>query len=64
MGLTTLTLFGLQWIMGFITFLVPNTPEKYRKLVKPYHVFAGLVVFGLAATTALLGIMQEAALRL
>lgn len=34
-GLTTVILFGLQWVCGFIAYLFPKLNEKLRKAYMP-----------------------------
>jgi cytochrome b-561 len=35
MGLITLCLFGLQWILGFVSFLIPRLSLDFRKAYMP-----------------------------
>lgn len=35
LGLTTIVFFVLQWICGFVCFLIPQTPIETRKLYMP-----------------------------
>ena len=34
-GLTTVVLFGLQWVCGFVTFLFPKLSESIRRTYMP-----------------------------
>jgi cytochrome b-561 len=36
-GLTTVTLFGLQWICGFVNFLFPKLNENIRRAYMPRY---------------------------
>ncbi|WAQ94708.1 CY561-like protein [Mya arenaria] len=59
-GLTTVVLFGLQWVCGIVSFLFPKLSYGARTRYMPQHVFWGLAIFGLAVGAALTGIMEKA----
>ncbi|KAK3592004.1 hypothetical protein CHS0354_031511 [Potamilus streckersoni] len=59
LGLSTVILFGLQWVCGFISFLFPRLSLGMRQLYMPNHVFWGLAIFGMAVAAALTGIMEK-----
>lgn len=59
-GLTTVILFGLQWVFGFVSFLYPKLSESVRKAYLPAHRFWGMVIFVMACATALMGITEKA----
>ena len=42
----------LQWLVGFLTFLLPFSSNKFRAFLKPIHVYFGvmLFIFGVAAS--------------
>jgi hypothetical protein len=67
-GLVTVGLFGLQFIFGFISFLVLLCCEKatagYRTKVLPTHQTMGLVIYSLAVAACLTGLLQTARSRL
>lgn len=59
-GLLTVILFCLQWVMGFVSFLYPKLSDALRRLFLPHHKFWGLAIFGLACAAALMGITEKA----
>ena len=59
-GLAAVILFGLQWVMGFVSFLFPTFSDELRRNYLPHHKFWGLVVFGLCCAAALMGITEKA----
>ncbi|RWS05775.1 Cytochrome b reductase 1-like protein, partial [Dinothrombium tinctorium] len=67
-GLVTTALFALQFVFGFISFLVLLCCDKatagFRKKMLPTHVTFGLVVYSLAVISCISGLMQVAKFRL
>jgi len=67
-GLLTVGLFALQFVVGFISFLVLLCCEKgtarYRANLLPTHRTFGLIIFSLAASACVTGILQTARFRL
>lgn len=65
LGLATLGLFGLQFIIGFISFLVllccDQSTYRFRSAMVPVHVHFGLATFLLAIATCVTGLTQRAA---
>lgn len=63
-GLGTMGLFALQFVVGFISFLVLLCCDKatvtYRQRLVPIHTNFGLIIFGMAAATCVTGLMQTA----
>lgn len=63
-GLTAIGFFGLQFVVGFISFLVllccDTATAKFRQRLLPTHVSFGLIIFGLASAATLTGLMQSA----
>ncbi|RWS23289.1 cytochrome b561-like isoform X1 [Leptotrombidium deliense] len=59
-GLLTVILFGLQFVGGFVSFLYPTLSGHYRKMILPYHVFFGILLFTLAIATCLSGLTEKA----
>uniref|UniRef100_A0A1I8FCM7 Transmembrane ascorbate-dependent reductase CYB561 n=1 Tax=Macrostomum lignano TaxID=282301 RepID=A0A1I8FCM7_9PLAT len=45
LGLTCVLLFCLQWVGGLIHFLLPQTPQSYRKMYLPIHQHWGVILF-------------------
>ncbi|KAI8774587.1 cytochrome b561, partial [Biomphalaria glabrata] len=60
LGLFVVVCFGLQWSLGFISFLWPKLSMGIRTLYMPYHTFWGVVLLVLATATALMGITEKA----
>lgn len=60
LGMLTIVMFGLMFIFGAVAFNpfsdFPN--EKVRRILKPFHVFLGVGVFGLGYCTWGSGILQ------
>ncbi|XP_076349144.1 uncharacterized protein LOC143246398 isoform X2 [Tachypleus tridentatus] len=63
-GLATMGMFALQFMVGFVSFLVflccDNATVKFRQRLLPTHITFGLIVFGMAIVTCLTGLMQTA----
>lgn len=64
LGLTAIGLFGLQFIVGFMSFLVllccDERTAKFRQRLLPTHVTFGLTIFSLGGAAILTGLMQTA----
>eukprot|EP00897_Mesotaenium_endlicherianum_P009219 jgi/Mesen1/8325/ME000457S07515 len=58
-GLTTLVLFGVQWIAGLVTFLYPGASNPVRTSALPWHTFLGVFLYILALVSAELGILEK-----
>ena len=58
LGLISVALFSLQWIMGFVSFLFPKLSEEIRKAYLPHHRFFGLVIFIYCCATSLIGLAE------
>jgi cytochrome b-561 len=59
-GLTSVILFGLQWILGFLSFLFPKLSDNFRRFYLPHHKFWGVVIFALCCIAAVIGITEKA----
>ena len=59
-GITAVILFSLQYLCGFIAYLVPGTKEPLKEFYMPYHVYFGLTGFVLAIAAALMGLLEKA----
>ncbi|XP_059454480.1 probable transmembrane ascorbate ferrireductase 4 [Corylus avellana] len=59
MGLTCVSLFGAQWLMGFLSFWHRGEARTARLRVLPWHVFLGLYTYGLAVATAETGLLEK-----
>ncbi|KAJ7520626.1 hypothetical protein O6H91_19G014300 [Diphasiastrum complanatum] len=62
LGLTTIILFGLQLIIGFLVFFIPRFPNYIRARGLPWHAFMGLLVYLSALASAESGIVELVAL--
>ncbi|XP_050544167.1 transmembrane ascorbate-dependent reductase CYB561-like [Daktulosphaira vitifoliae] len=58
-GISTILLFLIQLICGIISFLYPGVSEMYKTSILPYHMFFGLLTFGLAVVTVTIGISEQ-----
>ncbi|XP_062111220.1 probable transmembrane ascorbate ferrireductase 4 [Humulus lupulus] len=59
MGLLSMSLFGAQWITGFVSFWHIGEVRRVRMKVLPWHVFVGLYTYGLAVATAETGLLEK-----
>merc|ERR1712168_893871 len=59
-GILAATLFGCQWMLGFLAFLFPKFSADLRALVLPIHQYLGSAILVLAAAAALLGHLEKA----
>eukprot|EP01038_Epipyxis_sp_PR26KG_P012001 gene12001-16068_t len=58
LGLTAIILYGQNYCLGFLFFLVPNISEKFKIIYKSNHIFLGLFALIAAALAAETGIME------
>lgn len=63
-GLTAVTLFILQWIGGFFSYLYPVISAQQRETFMPTHVFFGLAGYVTAVAAAVLGVCEKAIFKL
>merc|ERR1711997_1130569 len=59
-GILAASLFGCQWLLGFLAFLFPKFSGDLRALVLPIHQYLGSAILVLAAAAALLGHLEKA----
>ncbi|XP_067933742.1 transmembrane ascorbate-dependent reductase CYB561-like [Watersipora subatra] len=59
LGILTIILFGLQFVMGFIFYLLPAMSEPLKAWYMSSHRYWGVAIFVMAITTALVGTMEE-----
>ncbi|XVF85555.1 hypothetical protein PTKIN_Ptkin17bG0126600 [Pterospermum kingtungense] len=59
LGMITICLFGLQYLLGFFSFVFPGAESFSRAAYRPWHIFGGLVIFFLAICTAEMGLLQK-----
>lgn len=61
-GLTAIGIFGLQFVVGFTSFLVllccDTATAKFRQRLLPTHVTFGIIIFSLGSAAVLTGLMQ------
>lgn len=60
LGLATVIFFALQWLFGFVSFLFPGIRHSLRSAYMPLHIYGGLLIFGMATATALMGFLEKA----
>ncbi|XP_017842250.1 cytochrome b reductase 1 isoform X2 [Drosophila busckii] len=60
LGLSAVLIFCLQYVAGFMAFLVPGMRENYKIALMPLHVYFGLFGFVLAIASALMGLTEKA----
>lgn len=58
-GLTAVTLYCLQLVLGIGMYLIPFTPVSYRAAFMPIHVYSGLFLFSSVIAVALMGITEK-----
>ncbi|CAN4113902.1 unnamed protein product [Withania somnifera] len=58
-GLSTIILFGLQWLLSFLTFLFPGARTSTRSRVAPWHALIGITIFFMAIVAAETGLVQK-----
>ncbi|KAI5061658.1 hypothetical protein GOP47_0024163 [Adiantum capillus-veneris] len=59
LGITTVLLFGLQWICAYAIYWYPGAAGKTRTSVLPWHVFMGLIIYCMALGTAETGLLEK-----
>ncbi|XP_073316640.1 probable transmembrane ascorbate ferrireductase 4 [Primulina huaijiensis] len=59
MGLICISMFGAQWLFGFMNFWHKGEVRTTRLKVLPWHVFLGLYTYGLAVVTAEMGLLEK-----
>ncbi|KAK4479870.1 hypothetical protein RD792_015413, partial [Penstemon davidsonii] len=59
MGLICVSMFGAQWLFGFMSFWHKGEVRTTRLKVLPWHVFLGLYTYGLAIVTAETGLLEK-----
>ncbi|KAL1317846.1 hypothetical protein HN51_070048 [Arachis hypogaea] len=59
MGLICISLFGTQWLLGFLNFWHRREAKIARIKILPWHVFLGLYTYALAVATAETGLLEK-----
>ncbi|KAL3068356.1 hypothetical protein niasHT_030647 [Heterodera trifolii] len=60
-GISAVSFYFIQYIIGFLTFLFPGASLSLRKFVLPFHQLFGLIIFICCTGAAFLGISEYAA---
>ncbi|KAL7671756.1 hypothetical protein ACOME3_006659 [Neoechinorhynchus agilis] len=60
MGLISISLAAVQWILSFIAFQYPTLSSQTRSKSMPYHRYCGAMLLVLYAATVVLGITEKA----
>ncbi|KAI4313658.1 hypothetical protein L6164_026617 [Bauhinia variegata] len=58
-GISAICAFGLQYIVAFFTYFFPGAETSTRATLLPWHRFLGLVIFQLAISAALTGLLER-----
>ncbi|XP_007885611.1 lysosomal membrane ascorbate-dependent ferrireductase CYB561A3 isoform X2 [Callorhinchus milii] len=58
-GLSVVILFCFQWLLGFLSFLLPCTPLWFRAAYLDIHVFFGICIMGLSLVACHSGINEK-----
>ncbi|XP_050224140.1 transmembrane ascorbate ferrireductase 1 [Mercurialis annua] len=58
-GITVISLYGIQWIYGFVVFFFPGASAGVRSASLPWHVLFGVFVYILAVANAALGFLEK-----
>uniref|UniRef100_A0A7N0TGF8 Cytochrome b561 domain-containing protein n=1 Tax=Kalanchoe fedtschenkoi TaxID=63787 RepID=A0A7N0TGF8_KALFE len=58
-GISTICLFGLQWLFAFFVFFSPGAQMSTRANLAPWHLFLGAVIFLMIIITAETGLVQK-----
>ncbi|MED6143430.1 hypothetical protein PIB30_006004 [Stylosanthes scabra] len=59
LGISVISLYGIQWLYGFVIFFFPGGTPAIRRESLPWHVLFGLFVYVLAIATASLGFLEK-----
>ncbi|KAK1288647.1 putative ascorbate-specific transmembrane electron transporter 1 [Acorus calamus] len=62
LGIITICLYGLQWVVGFLGFWIRVAPGYMRERMVPWHRSMGLFLFLMAVCTAETGLVEKATL--
>ncbi|GLJ49045.1 hypothetical protein SUGI_1034620 [Cryptomeria japonica] len=58
-GMGDVCLFGVQWVVGFITFFYPRASMRIRTSVVHWHLFFGLFLYAMAIVAAKMGFLDK-----
>ncbi|KAG2538851.1 hypothetical protein PVAP13_9NG431100 [Panicum virgatum] len=57
-GIATIALYALQWLVAFVCFLFPGAAMTMRADYAPWHIFFGIVIFLMAILTTETGLAK------
>ncbi|RCV43446.1 hypothetical protein SETIT_9G294800v2 [Setaria italica] len=58
LGIATIALYALQWLVAFVYFVFPGAAMTMRADYAPWHIFFGIVIFHMAILTAETGLAK------
>ncbi|MCD7450346.1 hypothetical protein HAX54_005548 [Datura stramonium] len=58
-GIGVITLYGIQWVYGFVVFFYPGGSSEIRRDSLPWHVLFGMFVYVMAVGNACLGFLEK-----
>ncbi|XP_071682293.1 probable ascorbate-specific transmembrane electron transporter 1 [Lolium perenne] len=58
LGIATISLYALQWLVAFVYFVFPGAMMTMRADYAPWHIFFGIVIFLMAICTAETGLVR------
>ncbi|KAL5721823.1 ascorbate ferrireductase (transmembrane) [Ranunculus cassubicifolius] len=58
-GISTISLFGLQFLLGFFSFFFPGATSSTRERLLPWHWFLGMSIFLMGIASAEIGLMDK-----
>ncbi|XP_037608721.1 cytochrome b ascorbate-dependent protein 3-like [Sebastes umbrosus] len=58
-GICTVVMFTLEWVLGQAGFLLPCSPPWFRSTLKPVHIWMGKAILILSVTSCISGINEE-----
>ncbi|XP_058079131.1 probable ascorbate-specific transmembrane electron transporter 1 [Magnolia sinica] len=59
LGMGTICLFGLQWLVGFFSYWFPGAEMPFRASFLPWHAFFGMAIFLMTICTAEMGLVEK-----
>ncbi|CAK9170499.1 unnamed protein product [Ilex paraguariensis] len=59
LGMSTICLFGLQFLLATFSFLYPGTESSRKTKLAPWHVLFGIIIFFMAILTAETGLVEK-----